>query len=749
MPRNKLPRLLLGAMVLAVMAPERVLAAQPKTSITDRPQSCRAVLDAPVPESQLTPEQAEDGRLHVHADHIEMKLGESAVFSGAVELRYGEVHLFADEVTHQQDGNLLDARGRIHLRRDTGETILAPNLRYELDTERGRAEDARFAFAEGLARGDAKRVYLEGRDTINFESVRYTTCPPERDDWFLRASRLKLDKADDTGTAYHTVIEFFHVPVFYSPYLSFPLSDARRTGFLAPHVGQGTNTGLLVAVPYYINLAPNIDDTVTLRVLGRRGAQLLNETRYLGKQYDGRLDMEYLPNDRVTDTDRQAFFFQHDHSLSQHWSLESEIKWVSDNNYFIDLGAASVNSSLTHLPRFARLDYGDNTWRFMGRVYTYQTLDTTIPLVDIPYQRLPQLSLHTGTPVKPNRVHLSLDSEWTYFYRQGGNVAGQPGAGQRFDAQPGISLPLRTSYVYFTPKASYRYTSWNLTDATGDETPERGLPVYSVDSGLAFERDGNWLGKAFTQTLEPRLFYVHIPYRNQDSLPVFDTTIPEFSFFNFFRENRFVGGDRVGDTRQLTTAVTSRFLLPDNGIEQARVSIGQVLYFEDQRVNLPANTVSQSRSDLIGEAYARIGAAWYTRGDLQWDSRKREARKGNIYLHYRPGKDRIINLGYRHIDDPTLPSQEIADVSSQWPITERWSGLARWNYSLPDENTIQAYAGIGYTSCCWGLRALYRQRILPDGSEDKGVLFEFELSGLSRLGEAEESPFKQSKFIFE
>ncbi len=743
MPSKILSRRLLCAAILAALGSQPAVAAKLGAPKPTRPLSCPDTPALPMPAGSLTAGDASDERVHVYADHLDAKLDESARFHGNVELRRGGLHLFADDLLYNQAENSLDASGHIHMRKDNGETIRAPLLRYEIDTERGYTEDAQFAFAANAARGAAGRIRFEGRDLITLESVRYTTCPPGRDDWLLRASTLTLDKASEIGTAWNARITFMHVPIFYSPYLSFPLTDQRKTGFLAPHAGHSSSSGFFLTAPYYFNLAPNYDDTLTSRLFEKRGLQLANEFRYLGKSYSGNLDLEYLPNDRATDSDRQALFFRHHHILSPLWNASTDIQWVSDTSYFIDLGKGSAESSRTHLPRSLSLDYAGSIWRFSARALTYQTLDTTIPLNEQPYQRLPQLVLRADSPSGPNRPHGALESEWVNFYRSG-YVPGQPGAALRLDLLPSLSLPLRTSYYYFTPKAGYRYTSWRVDNTGVDESPDRGLPIYSLDSGLAFERTGRIGDQAYTQTLEPRIYYVYIPYKNQDNLPVFDAALPAFSFYNFFRENRFVGADRVGDANQLTAAVTSRFLNP-NGIEQGRVSFGQVSYFADQQVNLPAGTVNQTRSDLIGEVNARLGLAWSVRAGLQWDSTERETRKGSFYTHYRPAADSIVNLGYRY----TNSLEELTDISAQWPLTARWTGVARWNYSLPESRTVQAYAGLQYTSCCWAFRIAARHRLQPDSSVDNSVLFEFDLSGLAKMGDTEEDPLKQGRFIFE
>jgi len=754
MPSQNLPRCLLCAAILATIGSQSSVAANLGAPKTQRSLSCPDTPALPMPASSLTAVETDDERVYVYADRVESKLDESARFSGNVELRRGNLHLFADEAIYNQVDNTLDANGHIYLHKDSGETVVTPLLRYDLDTERGAAEDAQFAFAAGAARGEAGRIRFEGRDALTLESVRYTTCPPGQDDWFLRASEITLDKVSEVGTAWNASISFMQVPIFYSPYLSFPLTEARKTGFLAPHIGHTSNSGFILDVPYYFNLAPNYDDTLTLRILAQRGAQALNEFRYLGRSFSGKLDIEYLPSDQVTDTDREALFFKHSQTLSPLWSASTDIQWVSDNNYFIDLGYTASDSGRTHLPRSLSLDYGGSIWRFTARAFTYQTLDSTIPPDQQPYQRLPQLVLTADSPSGPNRLHTALESEWVNFYRQQPDpgLCSDPTLctnGQRLDLQPSVSLPLHNSYFYFTPKAAYRLTSWRLDNTSADESPSRGLPIYSLDSGLTFEREGRAGGQAYAQTLEPRLYYVYIPYKNQDSLPVFDSAVPEFDFYNFFRENRFTGADRVGDANQATFAITSRFLHPGSGSEQARVSLGQVQYFADQRVNLPPGTVSQTTSDTIAAIYARLGQPWYLRSNMQWDNKVHETRNSSFYLHYRPKADRIVNLGWRYNNSITGNPEKQFDISTQWPMSTRWIGMARWNYSLPESHTIQAYAGLQYTSCCWAFRTVARQRQQPDGSIDKSVFVELELSGFAKLGETEENPLKEGKFIFE
>ncbi len=685
-----------------------------------------------------------DQQIHVSADRVRSAIKGLSVFTGNVELRRGIVSIFADEITYDQKENRIEGAGNISMATEAGDTLYAPQVHYELDSESGYTGRSLFALAGGAGRGDAERISFNKGSVLVMDNMHYTTCPPGQDDWVLRGKRLTLDRENQIGTARNVSIRFMHVPIFYTPYFSFPLGEERKTGMLVPNFGHSDKRGYFLSVPYYINLAPNYDDTLTPRYMSRRGLQLQNEFRYMGRNYGGKLDLEYLPSDRVTETYRAAGKYRHDQTLSAHWNGNMDMQWVSDENYLVDLGDSIAATSTTHLPRTGQLAYNDNIWRFTARTSSYQTVDESILPLFRPYSLLPQFTLAADLPTGMNRLHYALNSEWVNFDRNAGVI------GQRLDINPSVSLPWRNSYAFVTPKAGYRYTAYKLTahdlePPPPDETPERRLPIYSLDSGLLFERGGGWWGHDYIQTLEPRLFYLHIPYENQDNLPNFDTGIPDFSFYNLFRENRFVGADRLGDADQATVAVSTRFLNARNGIEQVRFSLGQTFYFQNPQLVLPTSKPVEATSNMVAEIQARLGEYWYVRGALQWDSKEYATERSNIFLQYHPAKNKIINLGYRY----NKSIQEQADVSVQWPLSARWALLTRWNYALPEKRTLQSYTGFEYTDCCWAFRITKGQRILADGNIDNPILFELELSGLAKLGPQPESPLNTGKFIFD
>lgn len=708
----------------------------PPVTTSEKPHATllKRPLTPPVPDN--------DQQIRISADRVRTAISGLSVFSGNVELRRGTMSIFGDEIAYHQKENRIDGAGNISVTNDAGDTLYAPQLHYQFDNESGYTGRSLFALAENAARGDAKRISFNKGSVLIMENMHYTTCPPGQDDWVIRGKRLKLDRENQIGTARDVTVRFMHLPIFYMPYFSFPLGDERKTGVLVPNFGHSDKRGYFLAIPYYMNLAPHYDDTLTTRFMSRRGLQLQNEFRYMGDAYNGNIDTEYLPNDQVVETYRAAAKYRHHQIFSDNWDGGMDMQWVSDKDYLVDLGDSIAATSATHLPRTGQLAYNDNIWRFMARTSSFQTVDKSIAPLDRPYSLLPQLTLAADVPTGANRLRYELNSEWVNFDRNAGVT------GQRLDVNPAISLPLRNTYAFITPKAGYRYTAYNLSDpssGSADESPQRRLPIYSLDSGLLFEREGVWKRHEYIQTLEPRLFYLHIPYENQDGLPNFDTGIPDFSFYNLFRENRFVGADRVGDADQATAAVTTRFLHARTGVEQVRLSLGQTFYYKNPQLVLPTSKPVEATSNMVAEIQARLGAYWYVRGGLQWDSKEYATERSNILLQYRPANNKIINVGYRY----NKSIQEQADVSIQWPLSTHWALLSRWNYALPEKRTLQSYTGFKYTDCCWAFRITKGERILADGNVDNPIMFELELTGLAKLGPRPESPLKTGQFIFE
>lgn len=675
-----------------------------------------------------------DAPITIRADEARGTPGEGAEFVGRVLLERDSQSLSADRIDYDQRATTARASGSVVLQEAGTAQFATSELQLNPRSREGHAAEGSYRVDRIHARGDAQRIEFAGPDLTRLFDVRYTTCQPGADDWYLRIRELKLDTADDLGTAYHSTLEIEGLPVFYWPYLNFPISQERKSGFLMPRVGASDKRGVEVAVPYYFNIAPNFDDTLTPRYLSKRGLQLQNEFRYLFPGTEGKLDAEYLASDpEANDDDRSALRWQQRSRFGTRWSARVDATSVSDKQYLDDFGNNIGVTAQTHLPQVAELNYRGPDWLFQTRVASFQTVDPNLTSADKPYKRLPQLVFAYQDRAVPNRLQPQLYSEFNYFADEDRLT------GSRLNVNPALGLPLANSYAFLTPRVGARYIGYDL-DRDQEDRPAIARGFASLDTGLLFDRSTQWFGQRLKQTLEPRLYYLYVPYKNQDDLPVFDSWNPDAMFTNLFRDNRFVGGDRIGDANQLTAALTTRVLGEDDGRERLRLSLGRIGYFDDRRVNLPAGTVQTNRSDLVGEISAWVGQGWYARGDLLWNVDDGETERSGIYLQYHPDKYRIINVGNRYIRNEIRQ----VDVSAAWPVFMHWGLLGRTRYSLHDDRNVETYAGIQYRSCCWGARVYWNRRYSPDDARQvDSILFEIQLVGLGEFGRRPEDPLDQ------
>jgi len=711
----------------------------------------QAVEDGVCPERPLhsaaakpRPSAIESPPTDIRARELRTVSGGVSEFSGNVEMQQGDQRLSAEQLRYDKATSLADATGNVTFQDSSGASFQTQETHINLESRLGYAGPSYFRLENAGARGDAERIDFEGPDHTRLTRVRYTTCAPGQDSWFLKMRELRLDTREDIGTAYHASVDFQGLPIFYLPYLSFPISDQRKSGFLIPRVGSASNRGLEVAAPYYFNLAPNYDDTLTPQFMTERGLQLQNQFRYLTRHSEGKIELEVLPHDRMENgDDRAAGLYQHKHVLNPLWTGNIDLRAVSDKKYFDDFGDNLGLTSQTHLPQNAGVDYRGPLWNFSARAADYQTIDRSIAPADRPYARLPQLNLSTSLPLRPNRVNYYFESEAVNFERSVGVTGG------RLNLGPAMSLPLENSYGYVTPRLGVRHIAYHLSSAQ-DETPSLTRGVFSVDSGLVFERDSRWGERRFTQTLEPRLYYLYVPAKDQDGLPNFDTGVPDLSFSNLFRDNRFAGGDRIGDSNQITAALTTRFIDEKDGVERGRASLGRIYYFADRQVNLPAGPSGAASSDIVGEATATLAGHWHARSTAQWNRVDDHIQKYNYYLQYNPAKNRIVNVGKRFSRDDL----EQTDVSAEWPIAGRWTFRARSLYSLRDHRNVDSHAGVEYNACCWALRVVGSRRLVVDAQRDNAatqvtsIMLELELTGLSKLGHVPDSPLREGVFSF-
>lgn len=575
------------------------------------------------------------------------------------------------------------------------------------------------------ARGDAKVIFFEGQDKKRLTDARYTTCAANVDDWYIKASEIKLNDYTESGTAKNAHIEFKGIPLLYTPWISFSLNNQRKSGLLAPTIGSTSRSGFEVLVPYYWNISPNMDATLAARALSKRGVQLQGEFRYLEENFSGIDSLEYLPNDSLANTNRYYANLKHQHRLGNGWSAGYSLEKTSDDEYFSELSTHIVTTSRINLPQQFNVDYADDTWRFNAIAQKYQTLDK----LSYPYERLPQMTL-SGNKYYGD-ANANLYTQLVAFDTNKDDLSSRP-TGTRLTVYPSVSIPFNRSYGYITPKFGIHHTSYNLNNIANNlETQQRTLPIFSLDGGLYFDRELKLARSNYTQTLEPRLFYVYIPEKNQSDIPIFDTSEADLNFSSLFSENQFTGNDRVNNANQVSFALTSRFIESSTGTERLSASIGQRYYFADQKVALPNTDFRKNNSsDIIAGMSAHLKTSWDISAFWQYNTDDSKSVRNTISSRYNPEPGKALNLSYSYRRD----SIDQVDVSGQWPLGSGWYGIGRANYSMRESRVIETLAGLEYDAGCWQARSVLQRVSTATADANYALFFQLELGGLASIG---------------
>jgi LPS-assembly protein len=680
----------------------------------------------PVPPSRTDKE----GPVYIDADQMDGVSQKNIKARGSVHMRKQDLAVDADAVEYTDADTTAIATGNVTVDR-AGDRATGPYLRLNVQTEEGYMETPEFYFAKKLdrrraARGSAARLQFEGPNKERLFDTQYTTCSPGNDDWFLRTKELELDRVTQIGTASHATIIFKDVPILYLPFLDFPLNNKRKSGFLAPSFGSTGNNGLVVETPYYWNIAPNYDATITPRLLTKRGLQLNNEFRYLERNYLGQIDAEYLAGDRLTNSDRYFGRLQHRQTLLPDLKLALDLQKASDDNYFRDLSTRIASTSQTYLPRDALLSYSFGTyWAASAHYLQYQVLQDPLNPIGTPYTFGPQVQLD-GNRANYYGFDLGLHTEWTNFVHPTLVNA------ERLIAYPTVSFPMTRSFGYVTPKIGYHSTHYEFGTNNTTDLPaiNRNLPIASVDSGLFLDRSVNFGNTAYTQTLEPRVLYVKTPFRDQSQIPNFSTSELDFGFAQIFSDNLFIGGDRIADMNNITVGATSRLIDAESGIERIRTTLAQRFFFTPQRVTLSGSPQDDKRSDVLVGLSGQITDRWSLDSAIQYNGDLGRTERYLVAARYRPGPAQILNLGYRFTRD----SLHQVDISTQWPLGANWQALARMNYSLQDRRLLEGLVGLEYTRDCWAVRMVAHRFPTAEQRYTNSFFIQLELTGLSALG---------------
>jgi LPS-assembly protein len=669
-----------------------------------------------------------------------------------VEVTRGATGITADTACFRQVEDEVTAQGHITMWR-FGDRYKGDALQLNLETGKGWVLNPTYYLQVNNGQGKAARVDFLGENQAVVVDGTYSTCDGPDPDWYLKSSTMSLDSSRDVGTAGKTIIYFKDVPILGTPALSFSLSGARRSGWLPPTIGTGSKGSAEIMVPYYVNIAPNRDLTLYPRYMFNRGLQLGATGRYIGETshgaYSGETHLEALPNDRIAHRDRWWVDTLHSQVLAPGWSYGWNAHAASDNEYPSDFSRTVAASAQRQLLRELRTDYWGHYWSLNARVQSYQVLqdpasqDPNNPnaaalTVPRPYDRLPQINFHAGRYDVLGGLDWSVDAELVRFTHPDGTLV----QGNRANVVGQVSYPLVRPGWFVTPKLTLHSTQYDLENNFDPTTKlprdqiSRVLPTGSLDAGLIFERKSSLFGQDSTQTLEPRLFYVRTPFKDQSAIPNFDTAVAGFNYAQLFTENRFVGADKVSDANQLTAAVVSRFI-EANGAERMRLVVGSRYYFSDPQVRLNnSEQLNVTRSDALLAASGRISQAWSFDSGVQYDAQSRSLYSMNYGVQWMPAPMKVVNAEYRYQRDTNGAASGFrnADLSGQWPLSQRWYGVGRVSYSLRDRKLLESLIGLEYKADCWVFRMGAQRFVTAAQTTSTPIFFQLQLNGLSRLG---------------
>lgn len=726
------------------------------TLVSAQDQAERPLVSSPSLQEQIPPSSSGALPTFIFGEHLFGRPDLETVVEGAAMLRRGDIVIKADRLEYDQPSDLAKARGQVRINR-AGNTYEGPLLELKLDAFEGFFNQPRYYFLKNDAHGEADRVDFIDEDRVVIRNASMTTCrrlpgPSWMPDWILRANTIRIDNEEDVGTAEGAVLSFKGLPLLPIPYLSFPLSDKRKSGFMPPTLELDNVNGAVVAVPYYWNIAPNRDATFTPTLMSKRGVNLDSEFRYLEADYAGQLRLDLMPADQLRQSNRWGLSYAHQATLKNilsagNMALSLNLNRVSDDNYWSDFAGASTSLTQRLLSNDAALSWSNGYFSNSVRTVRWQTLqDVTAPIIP-PYDRLPQLTTRYAR-ADVNGFDYSVDADYTQF-QSDRSLTLQPNAQRAFSLLQ-VSRPWIAPAGFITPKLQLHAASYQLDrPLNGITSASVVVPTFSLDSGLVFERDARYFRKDLRQTLEPRAFYVHTPYRDQNLLPNYDSGASDFNFASIYSENAFVGNDRISDSNLLTLGLTTRLLNPESGAEVARFGVAQRLRFKDQNVILPGGSPVVDRiSDMLLGASVNWDPKWALASTVQYNPSTKQSELAILGARYNPGNYRVLSASYRY----QRGVSEQIDVGWQWPVNDlwgdrgqdlgrgrgqgegRWYSVGRLNYSLDEGKLVNAVAGFEYDAGCWLGRVVLERLQTSASTANQRIMFQLEFVGFTRLG---------------
>ena len=709
---------------------------------------------------------------YVRAKHVTSTNQTVYHLMGDAWLTRADQRVQADTIDYNSDTTDYDARGNVRYQ-EAGQLMAGTHIRGNTDSSRALADNVRYQMLDSRGNGVAKQGQMLDKMQTRYSMATYSTCDLGHHVWEFRGKTITINKNTGVGVARNATMRIGKIPFLYLPYFTFPVDHRRKSGFLYPTFSRTSRSGFEISTPYYLNLAPNYDATLDPRYYSSRGPMLAGEFRYLVPGSSGQLNVEYVPHDSGesdglanTQGDSRYLIAYTDHThLWDSWSLGASYNHASDSSYIYDYGNALTRTAIYTLTSNVAISGGGKWWNASVGGTVYQNTNPFATDAVLPYQQLPYARFSMDVPLT-NWLEFGADTQAAEFSKNG-NVDGE-----RTDIYPYLQADFGSSAWFVRPKFAYRYTGYQLdgdyqnygytglltggaTSPFTDKTPSRSLPIVSLDSGLVFDRSTSLFGTSYTQTLEPRVYYLYVPYRNQNNLPLFDTSLMSFDYWQLFSPNQYSGADRQMNANNLTGALTTR-LLDENGVERVSASFGQIHYFTPQQVQLPSgqNTVTAATnwasSDYVAQLDVQLNDRWRLSSSYQWSPNTRVTDMAAFELQHRLGNDGVLNFSYHY----RRGLMEQYTASAVYPLSDRWRLLGSWTYSQAVKNmpvsptgTIDAMVGVEYDSCCVTVRLVDRSYVnqgyfglgpVPTGiglnQRDNAIMFELVFKGLGTTG---------------
>ncbi|MGH8551004.1 MAG: LPS-assembly protein LptD [Methylococcales bacterium] len=696
--------------------------------------------------------------MNINADYSDIYEREVVTFTGNVDVTRADERVLADQASYNKQSETLNARGNVHYR-NQDYSVYSDTAFINLDQDQGKLRNSQFIYGTTPARGRAKLAERESKSLSHYIDAAYTTCAPGNQDWTLETGTLDIDRDEGVAAATNAWLEISGVPIAYVPYFEFPIDDRRKSGILNPVFGLTRNTGFDFTLPYYWNIAPNYDATIVPRIMTKRGLLLGGEFRYLTESSVGRFNGQIIPYDTSAKKTRGAVSLVNSSQITPSLQSNLDLNWLSDVNYLNQISNTITLTNFSHVRSTANAQYNGPGIGIFAQLENYQTINPSIPPAARPYRRLPQILVTAARNILDTGGLATFRGEQVYFQRSNTLTS------HRSDLKPDISWLIESTGGFITPKVALDFTQYFLQSQPAG-TPDsitRVLPLVSLDSGLFFEREFDFGGSEMIQTLEPRMYYLYVPAKNQDNIPLFDTSEFDFTILQLFRDNRFNSADRIGDANQLSVALTSRILEPETGIQRLDGTLGTIAYFKDRNVQLSRSFAPNTdpTSSLVAELNGVVTEDLSFRSGLQWNPYLGRFTRGLATLHYQDDENRILNLSYRYRLDPTgivqltpgilqqLPPGTLnidqADGSVRWPLFAGLAGVGRMQYSFPDGKILESFLGFEKESCCWRFRIIGRYWIQTiqttsgvvagTGKANTGIFAQLEFKGFASFGD--------------